>query len=1171
MFIRLPLLRIFALLAATFGLTATAKHEGSYLRDLTMEFETPHLEWGTPLAGGALKSLFIVPRSIGGREVIEMAQRMELDYTAVTTRHDSALAVEDMYESAIEGTTIYEKTQELLGKLQESYEVIVIGNFTFRALPVEAQYYILRQVSEGAGLVLVHPRPLPFKKMLANPIDEEQSVLDLVSLDGLLPKAAERGEDILATYGFGEGRIAVIDYKNSHGAYYGGLSLTPQGICDAYWKARYENNLAFIGRTLLWAAGRQAPISLTAAVEEGTLTVDATGAGGGKVTVDVRLRDAWNEQLQHGQLAIELGPDGASESLRLKSLPAGTYTADLIVRQNDQVITFGFHTFEVESSLPAAELSLARESMQPGEENTATMRWAEPLPGAVRLLVEFYDSPYRRSWWRQEVAVPAGSREATISFPRPWMPTIAGYVNVSVVSGGEVAQRLERELFLPTHDVELFPWIVWNSVPDMLAPIYAQAVVQQLGWRAGLTHPSADGENARVAALQDQRFVPYMTRIMLQAQTEEGREGWVKQSNWFFLPKEKKAEAEALEDQSWYRPEVRQLWRDGIEHRITNLPKYGPFVYTLGDENHFSYEAGFSPADNAAFRQFLAQRYGSLDALNQAWNGTFTSFDEVPHLTDKEAREAKNPAAWLDHRIFVEHQYADIHHGLAEDIREIDPYALVGAEGSVPGDLEYTIERLDFWGPYSNEVMDEVLRSLAPEKLRMLWWGGYVGSHGGRAGFPMPLWRPLLQGTVNGSAWYAASPGTSEGLASDLSLPEYVRAMLPALEALDGGLAPLLVTSPLADHGIAIHWSHLSDSMRLYDERNPNPRDSMAAFMRVCYSAGLNFDFIPTGRLEKGELGNARLLFLFGSSVVTDAEAAAIEAFVNGGGTVIADLNPGILDGFGRPRPVSALAKLFGQPELKGEAALTMAPIDGALQVGGDSLAFRADKALTSPETPALQRQVVGQGQAILLNFNLSAAESTASAETPLDGFLRAMIAAVGIEPPVRVDGIDGSRAVIRLRDTGSCHVLGLLAAQSDVGKTATFTLPEEAIVYRTGVGPFTKGASWQVELESPFQLFTIYETEPTAPAIALASENAPLGSTLDATLSNLLPGSVVRLELLGPDGQPLQGRTAILPVTETSFSHTFHIAFSDPAGACAVKVTDVASGLAGEAKLTLK
>lgn len=47
-------------------------------------WETDHVKWAKPLAGGKLKVLFILPYPTA-RDVVELAQRFDMDYTVIMT------------------------------------------------------------------------------------------------------------------------------------------------------------------------------------------------------------------------------------------------------------------------------------------------------------------------------------------------------------------------------------------------------------------------------------------------------------------------------------------------------------------------------------------------------------------------------------------------------------------------------------------------------------------------------------------------------------------------------------------------------------------------------------------------------------------------------------------------------------------------------------------------------------------------------------------------------------------------------------------------------------------------------------------------------------------------------------------------------------------------------
>jgi beta-galactosidase len=80
----------------------------------------------------------------------------------------------------------------------------------------------------------------------------------------------------------------------------------------------------------------------------------------------------------------------------------------------------------------------------------------------------------------------------------------------------------------------------------------------------------------------------------------------------------------------------------------------------------------YGPADLAAFRNWLARKYQSPQALNRAWGNVFwsmdyASFDEVglPNLTVTEA----NPAHWMDYRRFASDMVVEFNAAQAQIIR----------------------------------------------------------------------------------------------------------------------------------------------------------------------------------------------------------------------------------------------------------------------------------------------------------------------------------------------------------------------------------------------------------------------------------------------------------------------------------------------------------------------
>ncbi|MCP4070728.1 MAG: beta-galactosidase [Hyphomicrobiales bacterium] len=84
----------------------------------------------------------------------------------------------------------------------------------------------------------------------------------------------------------------------------------------------------------------------------------------------------------------------------------------------------------------------------------------------------------------------------------------------------------------------------------------------------------------------------------------------------------------------------------------------------------------FSPVDLAAFRNWLARKYQSVDALNKAWGNTFWSMEygdidevELPNLTVTEA----NPAHRMDYQRFASDMVIEFNRLQVEILRKYSP------------------------------------------------------------------------------------------------------------------------------------------------------------------------------------------------------------------------------------------------------------------------------------------------------------------------------------------------------------------------------------------------------------------------------------------------------------------------------------------------------------------
>jgi len=116
-----------------------------------------------------------------------------------------------------------------------------------------------------------------------------------------------------------------------------------------------------------------------------------------------------------------------------------------------------------------------------------------------------------------------------------------------------------------------------------------------------------------------------------------------------------------------------------ITHAVAERYGRHPAVVAWQTDNEYGCHdtvLSFSEAARHAFRDWLAIRYGNVDALNRAWGNVFwsmeyRSFDEIdlPNLTVTEA----NPAHWLAFRRFASDEVVAFNRSQVRILRELSP------------------------------------------------------------------------------------------------------------------------------------------------------------------------------------------------------------------------------------------------------------------------------------------------------------------------------------------------------------------------------------------------------------------------------------------------------------------------------------------------------------------
>ena len=1178
---------------------AAARHDGKYLHQVSTELATPCVPFAKPYARGKVRALFLVPRTFCAREVVELWQRLDLEFEAVTFYHSREPGGADVWENSVRGGTPEEKLAELRGKLAKPYDAIVLANVAFDALPVECQYTLLKKVSEGTGLLLAYnlgsrlalcKNPLPDGRedLLAG---TPWAGLDLLQTPGFLKAVAAKDASELpaktvGTYRFHRGRIATLNWPGGGNTWYGGSGLAPREDWSLHWDANYDHYLSLVAKALLWTMPEKAPrVSWTAFPPDGVevpradlsrapwkVGLRATGQPiAGELRVRVRSHDNRIEFEEKRRLTVP--PAGVAVEVAPPGLPCGGHYLDVAFASAAGVEQWGSAFFRVTAPVRIAGLTVEPECVEKGRPISGRLALTAPAPAGMAVRFEWRDT-LGRLVARRDVSLAPGQSSAAVSFDSRPALTIAQVVTAELRRGADVVERRSAFAFVPRRNSEQFPMTLWGAGGRAGLGMTINRQFRSVGFDAILAHPSADGLDERAQAIADLAPVPYSYRVMgNRAEDGTGRDGWL----------------EKMPDGCIANPALRDAARQKVQERIKNVIPYGPPYYTLGDENYFDYYPNLSATDRAGFREFLKREYRDLSDLNAHWGTGFTEWAAVEPPPDEQAVKEGRFAIVHDRRSYLEAQYAFYHEWLRDAIRAVDPGARVGAEGSIPGDLERTIANLEVWSPYMDRRGDVMLLSLAkPGLVRGMWWGGYVLWRDSRHD-SLVLWDQLLRGAANCNFFYC-SQGSEGVMAPGMNWAEYFKKMLPGFAEIRGGIGQTLSDSTLADDGVYVH----SSMANVHAATLCAPFGSCEAAQDVAFNLldalRLNYRFITRKQVEAGDLARrgVKLLLLPGAQCLSDVEAEQIRRFAEAGGTVLADVDVGTRDEHLAARPAGVLDGLFGVRRT-GPKQPVETPLDLRVDVGGRKVALVATKAVVDASVagggaagaagghPVLFRRQVGKGRAVLLNFALpqTVGSQPPAARDNAVHLLGALAGLAGVTPAFTLETKEPLQA--RMLAHGGVRTLGVWHLYPTKGG-AKVRLAAPAWVYDVRRGK-ALGRTREIVIPDGRDWPRLYALLPaggttlavTAGASASAVPGASRGIAVRLRLNGPAPaGRVVRVQCFGPAGQErahyrryprMAGAAALLGIPLAN----------DPPGRWRIRATDVATGAAAEAAVAVR
>jgi len=448
-------------------------------------------------------------------------------------------------------------------------------------------------------------------------------------------------------------------------------------------------------------------------------------------------------------------------------------------------------------------------------------------------------------------------------------------------------------------------------------------------------------------------------------------------------------------------PKTIQILQDHLRKNVATT-KNGPVVaYAFDDEISLGVfnspaEVDGSELSVKGYREWLRKTYGDIGKLNAEWGTALKDFSEAQPCSFEDVRAAHaappfarwNLSRWMDWRSYMDTQFADCLADLTRFTNTLDPATPAGFVGgqqpSPYGGYDYSkiCKSIQWIEAYDIGGTCEILLSLWkwPERRpyvqtwfstgdpkRDSWFLWYYLVHGCRGVIAWPdrggSWFHYKGGGL--APFIAANAETIREVQGDVS-----KFILDPDTRFDADPIALYYSHPsvqaswamdVVPHGSS--WPNRSSSL---DNANSSAGRNRTAWMKILEDCGYQYNVVTPEEVVGGALQREgyKVLILGRTICLSDAEAAAIRKFAEGGGTVIADYLTGVLDEHGKGRPEGALDGLFGikRDESKGyldgktiaeingelyqKPFLQRLPYEGALHCEGQTLYETGTKAL---------------------------------------------------------------------------------------------------------------------------------------------------------------------------------------------------------------------------------
>ncbi|MCE5251005.1 beta-galactosidase [bacterium] len=1163
-----------------------------------------------PLKGGPLRVLFIGQRDTVGRLSVSVAARLDCRFEAVLTENRKKLGIPANEMNSKSPVLSQEAVEKRAGQLfREEWDVIWL-DFEFGALPEGFRLTLIDRLEKGTGLVYVG----------------ESREIEKIGASGKLDDAR------LKAVSFGKNRPECIGMRKQ-----GIVTVLPPLDRNGSFRDRGDF-LTLAINTIMFASGRDNGLMITKIPDPGkTIEQESVAIMNYRIyffnsgetkpmRIIGRYRDETGEQIEETNTVYKVENGRSYVIVEYPFLPVGSYSLDISVSDDDGVVALGGTSISVTGQKYITDLEFWEMSAPEGGLIIGKLKVSTKFTDAMSVRFDLLDCR-RRLIGRNEPVPDLNLKNVDFVFKVGHINERIMYVRAYLVHSNKTVQMVEKPVYISRlHDPRRFSLVVCDNRASESTSVERYTVLRDAGVTmldidmTALHDMDSIFRAASHAASGGMGIIPRITRIASSSSGPVMEP--VMTTVDFYETLEKRIRAVA----------------DTLRH-------FSPPAYSIGRDNMltgYDVDVSFSQTDSESFRNYLQNRYTSVENVNKAWGSAYPSFTDIQPVPFAQARKTGEYAVWLDTRLHMEDVFTQAHNGAFEAFNSAENGMKVGIEGfgnswspfrgynlfDLTGFLTLAVSGQETGAGYPGDVsVSAALESfIQRDSMTGLLAGGEMYPLGSEELLRAAPWQSLFLG-MNSVWWNSAFGGIDAALTPQYTLsPAFsvlageAREIMSGIDLLLYGSTRLVDTvgilySPLSRMAAYTSAQQVSSEGSLTDGKGitgsstdtvPSVSKSVRSFYLACQDAGFTPMFISEDQLTEEWLAEEKfdILILPYNQSMGDETAQVLRKFVLNGGTLIADMRPGVMNDHLFMREKGALDDVFGVAQGT-DRTVSLAPgTFEPLQVDGGFLPEHTfENCLSDPtiralegvhvlarsgKTPAVIVNRYGNGNGIFLNMWMGMYENMRmeNHEKVFRDIVSWCLYTGGAGKPY-ISVRDSSEALARkisatvFRDD-QIEYVGILP---DPGMTAEYYLRDgyyldlsqigkSYFVYDVRSGAFL-GANQRISVTpapGKAELYALLPYRVKDIELRLKTPVVQAGGTLEYTAAvipqgiNMKPGRhVFLITVKGPDGsiQPFfsESRESVNGILQSSLN----ISIGDQPGRWVLEVKDITTGKTAE------